>query len=65
MKEYTNSQMIGLIDEHIHSERDREIMKRRMCDGVVFERIGWEFSLTDRQVKNIIYKNIALLTKYL
>ena len=65
MKEYTHSQMCCLIDEHIHSERDREIMKRRMCDGVVFERIGWEFSLTDRQVKNIIYKNVALLTKYL
>lgn len=30
MKDYTNSQICALIDEHIHSERDRRILKRRL-----------------------------------
>ena len=32
-KEYTNSQICALIDEHIHNERDRAILKRRLCVG--------------------------------
>ena len=53
---YTNSQMRFLIDEHIHSERDRAILKRRLIDGVCFEPLAEEFDLSVRQTKNIIYK---------
>ena len=28
--EYTNSQISAIIDEYIHSERDRRILKRRL-----------------------------------
>lgn len=54
--EYTNSQMRMLIDEYIHSERNRAILKRRLIDGVCFEKLAEEFDLSVRQTKSIIYK---------
>lgn len=65
MLEYTNSQIRFLIDEHIHNERDRSILKRRLCDGVCYEPLAEEFDMSDRQVKNIVYKAEQLLIKYL
>ena len=57
MIEYTNSEVAKAIDEYIHSERDRAILKRRFIDGICFEPLAEEFDLSVRQVKNIIYKS--------
>jgi AraC-like DNA-binding protein len=65
MKEYTNSQICALIDEYIHSERDRRILKRRLCDGICFEPLAEEFDMSDRQIKRIIYKLQERLFRYL
>lgn len=54
--EYLNSQVSYLIDEYIHSERDRKILKRRLIDGVFFEPLAEEFNLSVRRVKDIVYK---------
>lgn len=56
MIEYTNSRISALIDEHIHSERDRRLLKRRLIDGVCYEPLSEEFGLSDRQVRRIVYK---------
>lgn len=61
MKDYTNSEMIALIDEHIHSARDREILKARLIDGICFEPLAEMFDLSVRQVKRIVYKNQNIL----
>lgn len=45
-----------LIDEYIHSERNRALLKRRLIDGVCFEPLAEEFGLSVRQTKNIVYK---------
>ena len=56
------SEIEHLIDEWIvgasmlHAERNRQIMKRRYIDGITFEKLGEEFSLSDWQVKNICYE---------
>ena len=52
----SRSEWARLIDEWIFSERDREILKRRLLDGVTFERLAEEFDLSTRHVKTIIYK---------
>ena len=52
----SRSQIEGLIDEWIHNERDRRILKRRLLDGVCYEPLTEEFDLSVRQVKNIVYK---------
>lgn len=45
-----------LIDEWIHKERDRQILKRRLLDGICYEPLAEEFDLSVRQVKNIVYR---------
>ena len=65
MKEYTNSQMEKLIDEHIHNQRDRLVLKRRLIDGICFEPLGEEVDLSVRQVKNIVYRGEKILIKHL
>lgn len=61
--EYSNSQISELIDEWIHSERARAIMKRRLIDGLTHERLAEEFDMSERQIKRIIYKNMDVLSK--
>lgn len=56
MIEYTNSQISNIIDEYIHSERDRAILKRRLIDGICFEPLAEEFDLSVRRVKTIVHK---------
>ncbi len=62
---YTNSQISQVIDEYIHSERDRKILKRRFIDGIIFDQLAEEFDLSVRQVKNVVYKSEKMLLKYL
>ena len=63
--EYTNSQIRDLIAEHIHSERDRELLARRLIDGVTFERLAEEFELSPRQTRSIVHKNEQILFRHL
>lgn len=56
MREYTNSQIDALIREHLHSERDRKLLSRRLIDGRTFEQLAEEFDLSVSQVKRIIYR---------
>ena len=49
-------QVSYLIDQWIFNERDRAIVKRKLLDGISFERLGEEFDLSTQQVKNIVKK---------
>lgn len=63
MIEYTNSGVSSLIDEYIHSERDRKILKRRLIDGITYEALAEEFDLSVTQVKRIVYKGEDIIFK--
>ena len=65
MKEYTNDDMVHVIEQHVHSERDRAILKRRYIDGIYLDPLSEEFDLTPRQVRNILRKYEAVLFKHL
>lgn len=55
----SKSELDALIDEWIigkNAQRDREILRRRLFDGITFEVLSLEFDLSVRQVKNIVYK---------
>lgn len=56
MIEYKNSQVSEAIDEYIHNERYRKILKSRLIDGIRYETIAEKNDLSVRQVKNIVYK---------
>lgn len=65
MIEYTNTQIAKVIDEYIHNERNRKILKRRYIDGICLEPLAEEFDLSVKQIKNIIYKNEDVIIKHL
>jgi hypothetical protein len=52
----TNTQISHIIDEYIHSERDRALLKRRFIDGICYEPLAEEFDLSVVQTKRIVYK---------
>lgn len=61
----SNSQIEHLIDEWVHSERDRKIIKRRLIDGICYEPLAEEFDMSVRQMKNIVYKAQKELFKHI
>jgi hypothetical protein len=65
LDDITNSEIEHLIDEWIHSERDRKILKRRLIDGICYEPLAWEFDMSVRQMKNIVYRAEAKLFRHL
>ena len=57
----TNSQIRELIDEHVHSQRDREILKRRFIDGIKYEPLAEEYDLSRAQIVRIVKRNEMIL----
>lgn len=55
----------GLIDAYIFNERDRALLKRRLLDGIVYEKLGEEFGLSDVQVKRVVKNKSTYLFKHL
>ena len=45
-----------LIDDWVFSQRDREIVKARLLDGLYYEEMESRFHLCERQLKKIVYK---------
>lgn len=64
-KEITTSELIALIDEHVHNQRNRLLLKRRLIDGIIFEDLAEEFELSVRQTKRIVYRESEKIFKYL
>ncbi len=55
----------NLIEQWVFSERDRNILKRRLLDGVTYENLSEEFDLSVRQTKNIVYKLEKILFRHI
>lgn len=50
-----------IIDEWVKSERDRQIMKRRLIDGIGVEELAEEFELSPTQINRIVNKWCAFI----
>jgi len=53
----SRSELLLIIDEWVFSARNREILKRRMLDGLTYEELAGEFNLSPQAIKSIVYKN--------
>lgn len=60
----SRTEISALIDEWILNERNRAILKRRLCDGICFERLAEEFELSVTQVKNIVYRSREVILEH-
>ena len=60
-----NSEIIELINEYIHSERDRVLMKRKLVDNIHFESLAEELDMSTTQVKRIYKKSIETIDMFI
>lgn len=65
MKDLPNSEIKRLIDEWVHNQKYRNILYRRLIDGITYETLASEFDMSVRQIKNIVYKSEEILYKHL
>lgn len=68
LSDLSRSQIEFLIEEYIvgnNAERDRQILKRRLIDGITYERLAEEFDLSTVHVKSIVKKRQEHLFKRL
>ena len=57
--------MESVIDDYIHSERDRMILKRKLVDGITYERLAEDFKLDDSTVKRIVGRHMKTISEHL
>lgn len=50
----TNSQLAELISEHIHSERNRQIMRMKLIDGYTYEKIAEIVQMSPRYIRSLV-----------
>ena len=55
----------GIIDEWIHSERDRGMAKRRFLDGVTQEALAEEYDLYVQHTRTILRRCRSTITRHL
>lgn len=63
--EYTNSHMRTVIDEYIHHDKYRVILKMRFIDHTPYERIAEAVDMSDKQVARIVRKYRWTVFKHL
>lgn len=61
----SKQQVLDLIDAYIFNERNRQIVRRRLLDGVLYEDLAEEYSLSVNQIKTICYKAIDKLSAHI
>ena len=62
--EYGNRQIREIIDEYIHSERDRRIMTERLTNKTTLERIAEMTGVDVSTVKRVIRRCSAEIFKH-
>ena len=68
MKDVSRTELENVIDEWIvgrNAERNREILKRRMIDGICYGPLAEEWDLSVRQVKSIVYRGQEKVFRHL
>lgn len=63
----SNAELAMLIDEWVrglHAERNREMLKDRLINGMLFEPLAEKYNLSVRATQNIIYRASEQLFKH-
>ena len=61
----SKQQVLDLIDAYIFNERNRQILSRRLLDGVGYEDLAEEYSLSVNQVKTVCYEAIEKISAHI
>lgn len=63
-KSYSNYRVSALIDEYIHSARDREILRDKLCDDLSYDELADKYGLAYESIKDIMRKGRAALDRH-
>ena len=61
---YDNDEMAEFIRKYIHSARDREILRDRLIDRMLFKELEAKYNLTERHIKRIVAKADKLFIEW-
>ena len=61
----SRSELQYLIDQWIFNERDRLILADRLFRSANYEQLAEKYDMSDRQIKNIVYKAIDRLERHM
>lgn len=64
----TNPEITQLISEKINgrnAQRDRQILLRRLIDGISYERLAEEFDLSVTRIQRILYEREIELLRHI
>lgn len=62
MPVYKNSDMCAAIEEYVHNQRHRELLRLRFCEGLTYEEIAEAVSFSPQHVRYICKQYKHLLT---
>lgn len=61
----SNAHITKTVHEWIHNERNRKIIIDRLTNGITYERLAEKYDMSVRQIKNIVYKSMDIISKRL
>jgi DNA-directed RNA polymerase specialized sigma24 family protein len=61
----SKQQVLDLIESYIFNARNRQIVRRRLIDGVRYEDLAEEYCLSVNQVKTVCYKAIEVISAHI
>ena len=60
-KYYSNFRLREIVEEYIHSERDRQVLTEKYCNKKTIKQIADQFYLSETSVKNIISRGAEII----
>ena len=60
-KFYSNFRLREIVEEYIHSERDRQVLIEKYCNKKTIGQLADQFYLSETSIKNIISKGAEII----
>jgi len=60
-KFYSNFRLREIVEEYIHSERDRQVLIEKYCNKKTIKQLADMFYLSETSIKNIIYNGAMII----
>ena len=60
-KFYSNFRLREIVEEYIHSERDRQVLIEKYCNKKTIGQLAGQFYLSETSIKNIISKGAEII----
>ena len=60
-KYYSNFRLREIVEEYIHSERDRQVLTEKYCNKKTIKQLADQFYLSETSVKNIISRGAEII----